>query len=71
MELHHLHKFAEEILGVVGPWRGLGMILDGKDRKVLMSHPFTRLVIEVDLGQFDLVGIEGIGGRHRTHGSGR
>ena len=61
MELHHLHKFTEEILSVMGPWRGLGVILDGKDGKILMPHPFERPVIEVHLCDFDLIGIERVG----------
>ena len=61
VELHHLHEFTEEILSVVWPWRGLGMILDGKDGKVLMPHPFDRPVIEVHLCDFYLIGIERFG----------
>ena len=61
MELHHLHKFTEEILSVVRPWRGFGMILDGEDGKVLMPHSFDRPVIEVHLCDFDLIGIERFG----------
>ena len=61
MELHHLHKFTKEILSVVGPRRGLWVILNGKNGKVLMPHSFDRSVIEVHLCDFDLIGIERVG----------
>ena len=61
IRFHHLHEFTKEILSVVGPWRGLGVILDGKDGKFLMPHPFERSVIEVQLCDFDLIGIERVG----------
>ena len=62
MSLHHLDKFAKEILRIVGSGRGLGVVLDRKDWQGLMSHPFAGLVIEIDLGQLHFLGIE----RHRV-----
>ena len=57
--LHHPDEFTEEVLGIVGSWGGLGVILNRKDRQCLMSHSFTSLVIQIDLSQFDLFRVQG------------
>src|SRR5512136_2067646 len=36
------------------------MILDGEEREPLVSHPLRRVIIEIDLGQFNLFGVQRI-----------
>jgi len=61
MRFHHLYKFTKEILSIVRTWRGLWVILHGKDGQVLMPHPFQGLIVEVPLSEFDFIRIERVG----------
>jgi hypothetical protein len=54
MRLHHLYKFSKEVLGIMRPWRSFGVVLHREDRESFVPHAFEGLVVEIDLGQFNL-----------------
>jgi hypothetical protein len=58
MLLHHLYKFFEQVLRIMRPWRGFGMVLYGKDREPLVPHPLQGLVVQIYLGEFDFCRIQ-------------
>lgn len=43
----HACEFAEQIAGVVGSGGRFGVVLDGKDRKLIVAHTFASLIIEI------------------------
>ena len=53
-------ELLEEIGCVVGAGGGFGVVLDAEDRVGFVAHAFDRLVVEVDVGDFDF-GRERIG----------
>ncbi len=58
VEFHHPNKISKKILGVMRSRRRFGMILHGEDGEPLVSHPLRSTIVEIDLGQFDLLWIE-------------
>src|SRR5579872_7399719 len=53
--LHHLHKILEQIMRVMRPRRGLRVILHAEQRQISMAQPFQRLVVQVDVRQFNFI----------------
>src|SRR6266571_1362616 len=45
--LHQVDEAREEIVGIVRPRRGLGVVLDGEDGQLAVAHPLGRPVVEV------------------------
>ena len=46
---------------VVRAGRGFGVVLDAEQRQRLVAQAFERLVVQVDVRQLDLVGVDGVG----------
>src|SRR5579883_495560 len=46
---------------IVRAGSGLGMVLHAEHRMMAMAEPFQGLVIQIRVGEFDLVGVERIG----------
>ena len=49
MRLNHFPKLAKQILAVVGPGGGFGVILDTKGRKFAVLQTSDRVVIQIDM----------------------
>ena len=45
----------------MGAGGGLGVVLDAEDGVFFVLDAFDGLVVEVNVGDFDLVGVEGVG----------
>ena len=58
--LHQLDEVVEQVVRIVRAGRGLGVILDAEDRLAAVAEAFERLVVQVDVGDFDLVEVERI-----------
>ena len=52
--LHQLHEIVEQIVGIVRAGRGLRVVLHAEHRVVAMAEPFQRLVVQIDVREFDL-----------------
>ena len=59
--LDHLHEIVEQIVRIVRAGRGLGMVLHAEHRMIAMAEAFQRLVVQIDVGELDLVQVERIG----------
>jgi hypothetical protein len=46
-------EVVEQVLRIVRAGRGLGMVLHAEDRVVAVAEPFERLVVQVDVREFD------------------
>src|SRR6266849_11131246 len=53
---HQLDEPLEQVVRVVRPWRGLGVVLHGEDRQLPMPHALGGAVVEVHVG-FDEPGL--------------
>src|ERR1039458_5930094 len=51
---HECHEIVEEVAGVVGTRRGLGMILDAEERKRAVAHAFVRVIVQIDVRDLDI-----------------
>ena len=58
---HQLHEIVEQVVRIVRAGRGLGMVLHAEDRLAAMAEAFQRLVVQIDVGDFDLAEFERIG----------
>src|ERR1017187_6536421 len=58
--LHHFAEVAKEIMRIVRPRRGLGMILHAEQWQHFMPQSLERLIVQVDVRQFHLVCIDRI-----------
>ncbi len=58
---HEFCEVVEEVVRVVRAGRGFGMILHAEDRLAAMAEAFERLVVEIDVGDVDVVVAERIG----------
>ena len=56
-----LHEIVEQVVGIVRAGRGLGMILHAEDGLAAVAEAFQRLVVQVDVRDFDFVEVERIG----------
>ena len=54
-------EVAEEVVGIVRAGGGFRVVLDAEERERLVAQAFERLVVEVDVGELDLVGVDGVG----------
>ena len=41
-------------MGIMRPWIGLGVVLDRKGRTIAQGKSFNGLVVQVDVGQFQM-----------------
>ena len=55
MTVKSLEELLEMALGVMGARRGLRMVLNGKDRFVLVLDPFYGAIIEVTMRHLKLI----------------
>ena len=53
---HHLQEFIEQIMAVMRPGSGFGMVLNPEGRVDLMTNAFGSLVIQVDMSDFNVIG---------------
>ena len=60
---HECGEIMEEVVRIVRPWSGLRMVLHAEDRLAAMAQAFHRLVIEVQVSDFD----SGVFERIRIH----
>jgi len=51
---HKSKEVVEEICRVVGPWRGLWVVLDRIDRQFPVPHALKSLIVEVDVSEFHI-----------------
>src|SRR5258708_27526126 len=58
--LHHRAEVAEQVVRVVWPRGGFSVVLHAEQRQRLVAQAFDRLVVQVEVGQFDLVGVDGV-----------
>ena len=59
--LHQLHEIVEQVVRIVRTGRGLRMILHAEHGMAAMAEAFERLVVQIDVGDFELVQVERIG----------
>src|SRR5229473_1136433 len=59
--LHKLHEVIEQVMRIVGPRRGLRMILDAEHRLATVPESFQRLIVQVDVRQVHFTMVERIG----------
>ena len=52
--LHHLRELFEQVMRIVRSGRGFRVILHAEQRQVPVAQAFESLVVQVDVGQFDL-----------------
>jgi hypothetical protein len=57
---HELHEIVEQVVRIVRAGRGLGVVLHAEHRILAVAEAFERLVVQVDVGDFDLVEVERI-----------
>ncbi len=57
---HQLHEIVEQVVRIVRAGRGFGVVLHAEDRVVAVAETFQRLVVQVDVGDLDLVEVERI-----------
>src|SRR4029079_3667415 len=50
--LHHLHKILKQIMRIMRTRRRLRMILHTEQREIPVPHPFQRVVVQIDVGEF-------------------
>ena len=58
---HQFHEIVEEVVRIVRTGRGFGVVLHAEHRVVAVAEAFERLVVEIDVGDFDVVEVERIG----------
>src|SRR5260370_21634794 len=51
--LHHLHKILEQIMRIMRPRRGFGVILHAEQRQVAMTQAFQSRVVQIHVRQFN------------------
>ena len=51
---HQFDETMEMVRGVVRPRRGLRVILNGEDGKLFMTKALDAIIVEVDVGDFDI-----------------
>src|SRR5690606_8856921 len=56
-----LEEFLEQIVGILGSGRGLGMVLNRVGRQAAVAQARHGPIIEVDMGHFDLGFVQGAG----------
>jgi hypothetical protein len=61
VHLHHVSELGEEVVGVVRSRRGFGVILDTEEGQLFVAHAFVSVVIEIEVGDFDVAGGERFG----------
>ena len=50
----------EEVVGVVGAGCGFGVVLDAEQRERFVAQAFEGLIVQVDVGELDFVGVDGV-----------
>src|SRR5215211_7004008 len=58
---HQGHEIVEKIAGVVWTRRGFGVVLDAEYRMISQPESFERLVVEIDVGDLGVCGVERFG----------
>jgi hypothetical protein len=59
--LHHQPEVMEQVVRVVRPRRGFGVVLHAEERQRFVAQAFKRLVVQVNVGQLNFVGIDRVG----------
>ena len=54
---HQLDEIVEQVVRIVRAGRGLGVILHAEDRMAAVAEAFERLVVQIHVGDFDVVGL--------------
>jgi len=57
---HHGGKVVKEVVRVVWAWGRFGVVLDGEGFEAFGFQPFSRIVVEIQVGQFDVFTFERI-----------
>ncbi len=52
---HQPGELIKKILGILGAWRCFRVILNGKSRQGSVPESFQGLIVEVDMGYFDII----------------
>jgi len=53
---HRVGELSEEIVRIVRAWGGFGVVLDAEQGQVFVAHAFVGVVVEIDVGDFDVAG---------------
>ena len=56
-----MDEIVEQVVRVVGPRRGFGMILDAEQRQRAMAEAFVRVIVQIEVGDFDIARRERVG----------
>ena len=59
--LHHFAEVFEEVVRIVGAGAGFGVVLHAEQRQGAVAEAFEGVVVEVDVGEVDFSGVEGVG----------
>src|SRR5258708_5179056 len=59
--VHQFYEVVEQVVRIVRAGRSLGMVLDAEDGFAAMAEAFERVVIEIDVGEVDVVCVERLG----------
>src|SRR5450432_3003098 len=59
--LHHVAEVVKEIVRIMRPGCRFRVVLDAKKGQRFVAQAFQCLVVQVDVGQFNLVGVDRIG----------
>ena len=54
-------EIVEQVVRIVRAGRGFGVVLHAEDRLAAVAEAFERLVVQVDVRDFDVVQVERIG----------
>ena len=55
--MHQFDEVVEEVERIVRAGRGFGVVLDAEGRVVAMAEAFEGLIVEIDVGEFDVGGL--------------
>src|SRR5438067_1019051 len=58
---HELREVLEEVVRIVRAGSGFRMVLHAEDRMVAVAEALQRLIVQIDVGDLDIVEIERIG----------
>src|SRR5947209_18155857 len=61
LPIHELNEFVEQVMRIVWAGSRFRMILHAEYGVMSMSKTFERLVVQIDVGDFELVEVERIG----------
>src|SRR5574341_2056463 len=66
MRAHLRNELVEEVIRIVRPRSGFGVILHGKYRQAAVPHSLQTSVVQIEMRQLDFVLVQAVGGNRET-----